>query len=125
MERRARAYLPATVTGPGTMTLVAEEGSGQLRVQFDDETLHEIGVPPSPAERRIRFELPSDRLRAYARLRFESTTEGGELRLGAVEWSSKGAMPQRRLLWASAFPLLGPFLGVLAVVVRENVGAIR
>lgn len=118
-ERRSRLSLPVTVAGGGSFSLEVSSRATtatSVRVHFDDGTAQELTLAPASGARRISFALPSERVRAYVRVRVASTGENATVvRVSAAEWKSPGALPQPTLMIAVALLVLTPFLaGVLA-----------
>jgi hypothetical protein len=104
LEGRARAALPVTIEGAGTLTITArtlESSSSVLTIRFDDGTVASVTVPISEGHHSLRWEIPPSRMRAHVRLR----VEGGPLELGTVRWQSARVLPDRSLNLAAA--LLG------------------
>ncbi|MGH9392508.1 MAG: hypothetical protein ACRD1Z_23130, partial [Vicinamibacteria bacterium] len=126
LEGRARAALPVSLEGEGTLTIAArslESSSSVLTIRFDDGTAASVTVPKAgDGHRSLRWEIPRSRVRAHVRLR----TEGGPLEVGTLRWQSARFFPDRSLALAAG--LLGA-LSYLAFAVaglraRDSLAAV-
>jgi len=114
LGRRARFLLPATVRGPGTLSVWVRSGAGRLRVRFDDGASDERSFTGLERALPITFDLPQERLRAHVRLRLESDSTGEVTQVSGVSWDSADPEPGTRLLVAGSVLLLAPFFAMLA-----------
>lgn len=96
LPTRARVVLPATLEGPGMLSLTVRTkgpAPSEIRADLDDASLGTLRLAPDSSPREIRWAFPEGRRRASVRIR----SEGGAVEISRVRWQGVDVAPSRGL----------------------------